>query len=313
MYEKNPAGKATVWLAQHRESNSCAGMTVLFPRTICINGRQSSAAIAGDLLIAPRHRIGGAAVLLQRSAVSSVKDGSLDLIAAIPNAGAEAVIRRVGYRKLGAFIGMVKPLRTERYLEKRNFPRAGLKISSLILDSVLRLASLDSWYAGFKKLRGEAVPEFDERFDVLYDNILKKHRVTCDRSSAYLNWRLGLHPKGKFLVMGVFSPDRTKALGYIVSRFVGDILEIIDFVFPEDSKDADNLMASLIRHARRLRVVAVTANFLENASFQGFFRRWGFWEGRNQFRNAYVFCRDELWPTLERPADWLLTHSDEDI
>jgi hypothetical protein len=208
---------------------------------------------------------------------------------------------------------MVKPFRSQRYLGKRNFPEFGRKVAAWLLDSSLKLVSLDTWYSGSRRVHAEELECFDERFEVLWKETLSKSMVIGERSPRFLNWKFGSYPGRKILVVGIFNQDRTVALGYIASRFVGSSLEIVDFSFPDNKAETDALLTAFIRHARAQRVDSVSVNFLQNTHYQQIFSRWGFFSGKGLHRNIYVFCQDDLWAAVKKPEDWFLTQGDEDI
>ena len=159
----------------------------------------------------------------------------------------------------------------------------------------------------------EGVSQFDERFEALWNDMLSRSRVIGERSPGFLHWKFGRHPSGRIFVMGIFSRDRTIVSGYIASRFVRDSLEIIDFALPANKMDADTLLAAFIRHGRALKVDSISVNFMQNASHQRTFGRWGFFGGKGPHRNVYAFSADEFWQGVNRAEDWLLTQCDEDI
>src|SRR3989442_9038953 len=70
IYESNPSGRATCWLAVEADSGTVVGSTALFPRRFTIRGEPRVAGVAADFSVDSRHRGFGPALALQNPAVS---------------------------------------------------------------------------------------------------------------------------------------------------------------------------------------------------------------------------------------------------
>lgn len=315
IYESNPAGRSHVWLVRHEDSGEYVGATSLFPREFVINGKTYIAGIAGDLIVNKEHRSLGPAMMLQKAVLSAVKDGTFNFIYGFPNNASEPVFKRVGYQLLGERARLVKILKTAPRISRLPFGRYWGFLVSPVLDLILRLLSFETWHFNDKNFICEEVEDFDERFDLLWENRNFQWDIIGERKTDYLKWKFIQAPHGKNKIMVALDASRRNVKGYIVYRLVEQSLEIRDISFAPDKKASSALMVSFLRHARESGVNSVVIALLENNKVIGRMRHFGFVE-RKDGQNVFLFYSKETlsaYPFLQNRDNWLLLQSDDDM
>lgn len=314
IYLQNPDGPARVWLAVHAESGGLSGMTAFFPRIVFIKKVPFKAMVAGDFMVAPQHRNASAAIQLQKAALSELGEAGVDLIYGIPNQKAEIVLKRIGYRKLGAFSTMVKPIEIDRWLSDRGIACIPAWIFAPIFNLVLKSIPLKMWisHGGYPC---EKLFCFDSRFNSTLCELSENYDFCGKRTAERLEWKFGRHHKGNPIIFSVFDTGGSTALGYIEAIPYENTLDIADFMIPRDPAAADSLMAFFLRSARRLNASSAEVCFFENDMAKKLFRRWGFFSRHDPPRNVNVCCSDHVWEKLQQggsESNRLLTKFDED-
>ena len=115
LYENGPAQN---WVVRDAGQNAIGSMGMM-GRTMKVFGKICPAGQPIDLNVDKRHRLGGPAMQLQRRMTEAVNSGRLVLAYGLPNAKAEPVLRRAGYRTVGTMDNWVKPLRANGLLASR--------------------------------------------------------------------------------------------------------------------------------------------------------------------------------------------------
>lgn len=315
IYENNPAGKAKVWMVKHNESGQCVGIMALFPRKFSVRGRSFQAGIAGDFLVNKKHRVLKPAIMLQRSAISAADKRDVDFIYGFPNNAAEPIIKRVGYRLLSPMTRLVKIIKTAPQLRKLGLNEYWVNLLSPLLDFLLRLISIETWYRGNRGFICEEVKDFDERFDQLWNREKSQFAIAGERTASYLRWRFIEAPHdAENKVFAIFDSQKSVLKGYIVYRYQHNSVQIRDFLFAEDKKAILVLMTSFLRHVRSLSPDSLMINLLENNNIIQKMKRFGFMK-RQSDGNVYLYCTDKVWQELTlsgHPDNWLLMQSDDD-
>lgn len=314
IYEENPAGKAKVWMLKHDKSEECVGMTALFSRNFSVKGKGLVAGIAGDFLVNKHHRTMGPAIMLQRNVIVAVDNGHVDFVYGFPNKKAEPIMKRVGYRRIGTLRRFVKIIKSAHQLRKRGFNELWVKILSPLLDIVLILTSIETWYRWRSGFVCEEVNDLDGRFDRMWVNAKSQFTIAGDRTADYLKWKFLDDPDDLNRVYAIFNSDKSCVKGYIVYCFHDNGVEIRDFVFPEDKKATLVLMGSFLRNVRSFAQDSVVVNCLDNSHMIKAMKRFGFMKGKSG-RSVYLYCTEDVWndlPLLRSPDNWMLMKSDED-
>src|SRR2546428_6826162 len=138
IYGDNPAGPAGVWILRDDASGTDVGVSAVFPRLFRWRGRSVRAGIAGDLHVQEGHRRAGPALQLERAVVQGAWARGIEFMYGFPNALAEPVMKRIGFRPLGPRVRYVKILRAEAYLARIGAPAFLARPLAFVLDPILK-------------------------------------------------------------------------------------------------------------------------------------------------------------------------------
>lgn len=314
IYENNPAGASQVWLAKDSRTGECVGMTSLFLRRFKANGNVLVGAIAGDLLIDKGHRSAGAALMLQRAVLSSIKDGTVDFIYGFPNQDAEPIIKRIGYGLLGERVRLVKVLQTAPYFLRLKGGRYWGPSLGFVID-LLGRTFYERENATEAAFRCEEINHFDERFDLFWKDADIPFRFVGERSAEYLEWKFLHTPQSENKIVALFDRDGLHLKGYIVYRRIEDSIEIRDFLFGPNEKGAPVLIRYFLRSARSSGAASIVLALLKNVEVETLFKNFGFAERKDPHR-IYIYSSEKmitLFPSMKDSKNWLLLQSDDDM
>lgn len=315
MYEENPAGKAKVWMIEHKESGRCVGIAALFPRKFSVRGKSFVAGVSGDFLVDQHHRSMGPAIMLQRCIISAADKRVVDFVYGFPNKKAEPIMKRVGCRILGSRTRLVKIVKTAPQLQKLRLNNFWISLLSPLLDFILRLISIETWYRGKGGFICKELNDFDERFDRLWKEEKSRFDIAGERTASILRWKFLLDPDDVNKIFAIFDSKKSVLKGYIVYCYKNNSVEIGDFVFTEDRKVILVLMTNFLRHvSRTLTPESIIISLLKNSYIIKKVKRLGFMEGKSD-DNVYFYCTDKVWKELTFSGaldNWLLMQGDED-
>lgn len=313
MYENNPYGLPCIWLIEIADTGELVGMGAIFPRPIMINGKEYLAGILGDMLVHKAHRTLGPALLLQKSMLGSLRNGTYDLVFGFPNKNAEVVLRRVGYVCLGRISRSVRVIRSESYLRRNPLLAPISKPLSHVVDLMLRLGRGRATHYSSHYRIAEDYTVFDERFNELWRRKERCLRIVPARSSEYMTWKFRDDPDDTNHVFAIFIKDSSLLLGCMIYRAVGKSIEIREFI-AADEMAAQAMMIMFFDRIKDRGMESVFINHIENETFTRQVRKLGFHPGSSG-RNIYLHVSDGLkaeGDVLLDHEQWLLVGSDED-
>lgn len=238
-YLEAPAGRGEAFLLQSPEDAvvGCAGLS---GREMALRGERVRAALLADFAIDKAHRSALPALTLQR-AIKSHADAAYDLAYGFPNSLAVAVLKRIGYHELGKMERFVRVLRHAPFVEKKYGRTAGAAAITLdpALLAVTRMRGGRSW----PLTRLTWLPDFDARFDRLWERAQPSDLIACRRSAELLRWRFGRAPGGKHAIAVLADGNEIRA--YVVVRGQrGGPAEIVDLL-GRDLEAVDSLFARI--------------------------------------------------------------------
>jgi hypothetical protein len=310
LYEENPAGAPETRVAVPNEGGGLVGCGSVFPRRMTVGGTELTAGIPADFAVARSHRVGGAAIGIQRALV---QDERYAFFIGFPNKSSEAVLRRVGYRPVASAHAWVKPLSVGYKLR----PYVGSRLLAQALaspaDSVMALNDWRRQRSG--GAAGEDIVErADARFDGLWEQARGSYVVTGERTSAYLNWRYGSFTTAEHRFFCLTRGPRL--LGYVAFRATGDKVFVAD-VFALDMGDtAELLMARFARAMRRERMQSIFVTYAGNPAFGERLERIGYFPRGDQGRKLVAFIKG-MTPAVEQlllqPRSWYMFDGEMDI
>jgi hypothetical protein len=260
-----------------------------------------------DLAIHRAHRSGFPAIALLR-AIRDQLAQSFDLGYGFPNAKAVAVYRKTGYVELGQMQRYVRVLRSGGYLETR-LSRTLARSAGVAIDGALRGLTAVRAIAANRRRVLTWLPDFDLRFDGLFDSLRAEFPIACERGCAFLRWRFSRDDHR----IAVLTDRRTDALrAYAVIRDRGDgCADLVDLLGGDG--ELDTLLALLLPALDRLDFTAASFRFLGPPRLARLLAWHGFAK-RNGARSVVVAPGTRPLHVVMRDSEsWYLTDLDEDL
>lgn len=308
-YEENPAGPAETVVARYGTPEVVVGCGSIYPRRLRAGGKDLRAAIPADFAVHRGHRIGGAAVAIQRRLLQDGA-GRFPFFIAFPNRAALPVLRRVGYQPIATALAWVKPLRAAYKVEARLGTGPLAHVVSMPAD--FALAGADAWrQRRWRPGASEIVGRADERFDRLWCRARDGYAVTGERTAAYLTWRYRAGAEGHRFFCLVDAAG--ELLGYIAFR-VRERKAFIDDLFTTDMGDgAERLLLQFGDAMRRAGHQSVCLVYAGNPDFEGRLRRLGFFARPATERTLIGFAADPGYVHLLEDRHWYLFEGEMDV
>ncbi len=312
-YENNPYGQALSWLVTDQKTNSVVGSTALFPRRMNLNGKKALAGIAADFAVNQDHRSLSAALKLQKAVISWCKENKVELIYGFPNEQSEAVLLRVGYKKLGEVKRLAKLLKTKSKL-KRYLPRSGVILFSIPLDFIFAIFSKERSYAKSDNLEIELPHRFDERFDSLWEEAKSRFGVIGERTGQYLNWKYVDNPHKKYHIFSLAEKKGKKIWGYVVFYLQDNNCFVVDLLYLNSDFALKSLLTQFILFLRKKRVDSISILILGPPSLVKNLKAFGF-HSRKENSKVFIYIRGKSphFPLVMNEENWFLLEGDRDI
>lgn len=308
----DPAGKLAWFYAAHplgaptllmlRAGTEAIGIASIAARRMRYGGAELEAGVLADFVVRPDQRGFFPALALQRR-VRELGAANHALLYGLPNPQSEAIVKRVGYRAVGAVTRWAMALRTGTYLARR-MPRwlAG-GVGAVVDRSRHAVAAARS--ATGPRLQAHWVDEAVAEMDALWQAAIDPAVLMGVRDRAFLQWRFARHP---FLPHRFFVLEQGGRLcAYAACHVRDDSLEVSDFLVDPATPDAAiTLWRTLAREAYRDGHTRLTVRFLGPAALQEAMRAAGL---SPRDADALYAVAGTL-ATL--PAQWYFTAADND-
>lgn len=261
LYQENPHGPASVWLAQDDETHAAIGCAAVFPRQLWVSGAIQLGYVLGDFCTDVQHRSLGLALKLQRACLNYVSAHSPALAYDFPSDRMMAIYQRLKILPFGRIVRWAKLLRADRKIQSLvKFPGLG-GILAAPVNLLLKWkdhASADS-KRSWRITEHEA--EFGDEFTSLAEEIGSRYGTCIHRSANYMNWRYRRHPSRQYRVL-VARRD-AKLVGYVVfSHTVQDAVIVECFGLDETSM-WNSLLKRVLELLRKTKVTAVSLPLLD--------------------------------------------------
>lgn len=262
-YESNPLGPASTWVSHVVETGELVGCASLFPRRMQLLGEVVKAGVLCDFAVAKAHRIGGAAIAVQRKLAADAPAAGFSFLFGYPNQSSAAVCKRVGYVTVGETQTWVRPLRTAyRIAEVVKHP-ALQKLAAPTLDLGLAVADALRLGARPRSLRAAIEARADARYDRLWQRARARYDLVGEKTEAYLDWRyVGFTTKSYafFSLTHTRGPLAGELQGYVVYHLEGEAVHIADLFCEDPERGVDVLLLSFVSAMREAghRSVSIT-------------------------------------------------------
>jgi hypothetical protein len=309
-YEQHPHGCPFTVLAE--TGNEVVGCGSLYPRTIHARKTELTTGMPSDFAVDRKHRIGGAAMMLQRHLVTETTSGFRALLA-FPNKAARPILQRAGYKSLVGALAWVKPLRVNHKLRQILGSSILAGLAAAPINLALRLS--DAWRARtWSNDRVEVVERADGRFDDLWQRAVTQYAIVGERTSAYLNWRYADHSTNRYRFFCLLNTNRLD--GYIAFRTDRNSALVEDLFAVDMTETADRLLIHFARHMRKEGRSTVFVVYGGNVDFEKRLAALGFIRRGDADREFLVYLRDlpsETSALLTNSQNWYLFDGEMDI
>ena len=180
----------------------------------------------------PPHRVGGAAIGIQRALAEGSRNAGFDFLIGLPNKKALPIVKRVGYHVVGDVHAWVKPLRSAYKLcraSQEPAAREDRRTAAGPRASVPRPAP----GSAATRPRGR---DHRSRGRPLRRALGARARALPDhrrKTSAFLNWRYGGFTTQHFQMFALTSKQGAEVAGFVIFEIKGNKVFVID-LFAED-------------------------------------------------------------------------------
>ncbi len=316
-YYENPLEPPRTILTTYGEPEEVVGCGSTLPSRIWAMGRMVLAGVQCDFAVMKRHRLGGAAMAIQRALIASSRTVGEAFMLAFPNEKSLPIFKRVGYRIVTQAHGWVKPLRSYTKLRDHvNIPLVA-KAASIVLDAALGVADFFRSLPHAGRYRGELLDRADERFDALWERCRDQRAITGDKTAAFLNWRYADFKsiRHRFFVL---TDKRTNQMaGFVVFAVEGGRVFIHNLFAADMTSTLDALLLKFAATMRKAGCISLFVSYAGQSSFSQRLERLLFRPSDHRERNLALFVDEAKDPAraayLLDPANWLLFEGEMDI
>jgi hypothetical protein len=312
-YLNNPAGPGTTFLLESDEDgrSDIVGCTGIAPRRFELKGRQFTALLSADFAVDKNHRTAMPAIVLQRAARDFGRQAA-DFSYGFPNSSAVAVFLRIGYRQLGCVGRFVKVLRHEPYLRNAGYVPGLASLAARVLDHAAALRDVVKFRNRRQDLRLEWLPEFDARFDDLWEVGRHAHRIIGNRNAQWLRWRYDQQSGAPASIAALVNREANTVCAYaVVSQKEEGIARIGDF-FAASAAQLSVLLGLVCRELRSQEFRSVSVYFLGARSIEEMLVAHGFVRRDNDRPVVVDPGRAAGVEGFLNPDNWYLTSADTD-
>jgi hypothetical protein len=305
-YQRNPEGLPQNFLLRSDASPRPVGVAALARRRMRYGAKSLVAGFILDFVVEPEHRTFFPALLLQKELLRHGKE-AYAVVFGMPGAGAEAILRRAGYRWVGQMVRLVRVLRSRAFLSRFLPGWLSAILGPAIDHTLLATASLhgllNSGYAWEWRDR----PDTD--FDALWERVAPPDTLIGVRDRAFLTWRFVESPLHAHRFFTVVSKADRKLVAYAVCHVDAEAMHVADFLVDPGAPGAGRrLWLDLSSEAYRMGHRSLSVEFLGNEDV----RRQMDALGMVKREERPLYAAFENRPELSSPSNWYLTNADVD-
>jgi len=310
-YRSSPygRGRAVVLRAHGGAGDAVVGCQGIGFRRVRCDGRALRAALIADLAVERPHRGLFPALALVRRTREVAADAA-DFQYGFPNQLAVGPFRRSGYRDLGTMVRYARVLRHAPYLGRAIRARSLARAGGAVLDAVDGALRAVPRLAAAIRYRLDAAAAPDGRFDALFEEACRGHRVIGERGSDFLRWRF-FGGRGAAELETLVRRGDGALRAYAVVRRQGDAAHLADFLAASEA-ELEALLRMLLAALRVRGCSSVSVRFLGTWRVVRLLERLRF-RRREATRTVVFDAADPAVAALLGEAEGLyLTDADED-
>lgn len=192
-FEKHSGVPAKIYVAE--VDGEIVGLRSFIVERLKIHEKEWLAGLGVDIMVHPDFRRYGIASQVANEAFVDMEEAGMPILVGFPNEAAFKVYsrRRSNWRHVCSVPLLIKPLNFEAILGnyiKNSLARAVVKVPTQILWSIFfRGRSHQTRDYTLARVDG-----FDERFDVLWEDVRDQYGILLTRDRAFLHWRFQEKP-----------------------------------------------------------------------------------------------------------------------
>ena len=320
-YKRNPAGQALIILAE--TDGGIVGQYALLPRLMKIGDDVQIGSLSLDTMVHPEYRGQGMFVTLAKKAYELADRRGIQFVYGFPNGNSHyGIITKLNWIDLYKGIPLwVKPLNLENILKKRFVDnRLLVSLGGKIGNIAMKVLYRPQRRIPVCSIR--EIPSLGPRFDSLWHEASRDHKIMVVRDKAYLTWRYVEKPGNDYVIL--IAERGQDLLGYIVLRcmeqfglqigFVVDMLTI-----PEETAVSVDLISAAVKYFELKQMDIAGCLMLPNVCYAHSLKQAGFIKAANKLlpQNMYLGVRSfiPLQPTdfLADRNNWFISWSDHDV
>ena len=258
----SPFGPPMLKLLRHGPSGQRVGVGLLGPRRMLWRGREIRAGVLAYFAVIPEHRSLGPALMLQNALLES-SCNHFDLVYSMPEQGARAVFKRVGYAVIGEMVRYVKVIRHAHYLE-RMMPRIVARTIGPLVDCAFRLRDLASAQRT-RQFNSQWSTCVDARMDELWHHSDHGDALVSIRDTRMLRWRFDEAPVATIRYLLVSHADGNRLAAWFACEAdpkTPSTLQVTDFWSADSGQAMEREFIDILAsHARQNGYASISLNF----------------------------------------------------
>jgi GNAT superfamily N-acetyltransferase len=291
-YKMNPYREGKLWLLKIKEGRKTVGTAGVGYRRFRIDHKPLMGALIADLSVDKEHRTLGPALQLQRAIVEHAKK-HCDFLYAFPNRRAAAVLRRVGYRKVGDFARLAKVLKTGSYVKRIIKSQALARIISAPIDILLHIWISRALLVGGNELCSDNIAPLRTSLEALWKQIMTQYDIVGERTVEFLNWRYFKCPDIEYRLFGL--RDKAEELNqYLIYYEEDNQVKIVDLVCPENTEGSSfrSLILKFEKHCLSSGAKSISISLIGAGTVMQKFRDLKY-RDRESVRSLWIYSGDE--------------------
>ena len=244
MYTECPAGKASIWLADH--DGKIAGQYPMIFANLKVGDNTVKVGQNIELMTHPDYRKQGMFLTLEKKALEEAAKKGTYITIGFPNAAAYPGHIKTGWFDIGSSDIGFKPFNLEKMIKSSSQKTFTKKLYTFFGKAIVKLFYREKKTKVADNIIISEITSFDDRIDELWKEISDKYEITTIRSKDFLNWRYIKTPDVKYTIYIAEQNDNLQ--GYVVLRCFDENEVKIGYIYDIFTpKDRHEIAYSLIK------------------------------------------------------------------
>jgi len=292
LYQKNPAGKPIIWVAQH--GKTIVGHYAIIPVRMMIANKNLMGSEGVNAATHPSYRGRGVLSSIVARCYRNAGNHNIPLTFIFSKKRVEPIFKKCARADHICFmVSMVKVLNWKPLVPRYVQCDALLRTANLASRKTIRFKSVDAREK--ENLEIEKISRFDERINGFWNAISRNPQIIVIRDQKYLNWRYHDNPEGNYVIY--VTSKNNSIVGYCVLTedhrediTLGLIVDVLGF--QNRKKVVDCLIQTAVEHFQKRNVDLVVCMMSEKNPYKVDFMKAGFIE--SPFRRIALACTTNL-------------------